>query len=490
MPKINEFTLINFIFTQNQHILAKIHCFRLNISGNFISIKHKQFKMIRSYKFILGGCLLAISFSSCKKDEEQTIPTASPDASVYSANVATQWNQLETKLIKTTPGFVPPVAARALGYSNLAAYEAVSPGIEGKRSLDEVMNYSYTLPYASHSKKYNWALVSNAAYFQSIKAFFANTSTANILVIDSLYMSLRSSLGANETEDVINRSESYGAEVADVIFNWSNGDNGYQAYNNLFPASYTAPIGSGMWEPTPPAFQSIPLLPYWGSNRPFLAANVGSACMPPAPLPYSTDPTSAFYQEGLEVYTVSQNLTQNQRDIALFWADGANTYTPPGHLMNITTQLIKEDNIKLNRAAEIYLRMGLVVNDAFIACWKAKYTHSLLRPVTYIQRNIDASWTPLVTTPPFPEYTSGHSSVSGASSEVLTYFFGTNRAFTDNTNAEFGHSSRSFSNFYQAAEEAANSRLYGGIHYRSGNEKGINCGKQIGKNIVAIYLNK
>lgn len=446
--------------------------------------------MSKPFKLLLGCILLAMTFSSCKKEEDQTPPTLSPDASTYSADVATQWNQLETKLIKTTNGFAPPVAARALGYANLAAYEAISPGIVGKRSIDEVMNYSYTLPYASSSKKYNWALVSNAAYFQSIKTLFPTTNNDNIARIDSLYLALRSSIGVNESEDVIKRSESYGAEVADAIIIWSSSDNGYQAYNNLFPTSYTAPSGLGMWEPTPPAFQSIPLLPYWGNNRPFLAANVSSACMPPAPLPYSTEATSLFYQEGMEVYTISQNLTQDQREIALFWADGSNTYTPPGHLMNIATQLIKEDHLSLSKASEIYLKMGLAVNDAFIACWKAKYVHSLMRPVTYIRKNIDASWLPLITTPPFPEYTSGHSSVSGASSEVLTSFFGSNRFFTDNTNAEYGLPSRSFNSFYQAAEEAASSRLYGGIHYSSGNEKGVTCGKQIGRNIVAIHLNK
>ena len=109
--------------------------------------------MIKPFKLLLGCILLAITFSSCKKEEDQTPPTLSPDASIYSADVATQWNQLETKLIKTTNGFAPPVAARALGYANLAAYEAISPGIVGKRSIDEVMNYSYTLPYASSSKK-------------------------------------------------------------------------------------------------------------------------------------------------------------------------------------------------------------------------------------------------------------------------------------------------------------------------------------------------
>lgn len=446
--------------------------------------------MIKPFRLLLGYSLLAITISSCKKDEDQLPATLSPDASIYSADVATQWNQLETKLIKTTNGFVPPVAARALGYVNLAAYEAISPGMEGKRSMDEVMNYSYNLPQANNSKKYNWSLVANAAYYQSIKTLFPTTNSDNIARIDSLYLALRSSIGENESEDIINLSESYGAEVADAITIWSNSDNGSQAFNNLFPTSYITPSGLGMWEPTPPAFQPIPLLPYWGNNRPFLTSSISSACMPPAPLPYSTEASSQFYQEGMEVYTVSQNLTQDQREIALFWADGSNTYTPPGHLMNIATQLIKEDNLKLDKAAEIYLRMGLAVNDAFIACWKAKYNYSLLRPVTYIQKNIDASWTPLITTPPFPEYTSGHSSVSGATSEVLTYFFGSNRNFTDYTNAEYGLPSRSFNNFYHAAEEAASSRLYGGIHYRSGNEKGISCGKQIGRNIVAIQLNE
>lgn len=446
--------------------------------------------MKTSLQWILALGMVSISLSSCKKEEEENVPTASPDASTYNADVATQWNQLETRLIKTTAGFSPPVAARALGYANLAAYEAISPGLANNRSMDAAMNYSYTLPYASASKKYNWALVSNAAYFQSIKALFPTTNSSNLQLIDSLYLALKATISATESSEVISRSESYGAEVADVIYNWSSTDNGHQAYSNLFPTSYTTPTGPGMWEPTPPAFQPIPLLPYWGNNRPFVASNMSSACLPPAPLEYSTDPASAFYQEGLEVYTVSQNLTQDQRDIALFWADGANTYTPPGHLLNIATQLIKEDQLSLGEASEVYVRMGLAVTDAFIACWKAKYTYSLMRPVTYIQKNIDAAWLPLITTPPFPEYTSGHSSVSGASSEVLTSFFGANRAFTDQTNAEFGFSARSFNSFYQAAEEAANSRLYGGIHYRNGNVKGIACGKQIGKNIVAINLNK
>jgi len=446
--------------------------------------------MNTTFKFLLACSIVSISFSSCKKDEDQDPSTVSPDASTYNGDVATQWNNLETRLIKSTSGFVPPVAARALGYANLAAYEAISPGLNGMRSMDAVMNYSYTLPYANINNKYNWALVSNAAYFQSFKALFPNTNSTNMAVIDSLYLALKTNLSTSESAEVITRSESYGAEVADVIFNWSSSDNGNQAYANLFPSNYTRPTGIESWEPTPPAFQSIPLLPYWGNNRPFLSGNVSAACLPPPPPIYSTETNSDFYSEAMEVFTTSTNLTQDQRDIALFWADGSGTYTPPGHLMNLATQLIKEDQLPLNKAAEVYLRMGLAVNDAFIACWKAKYTYNLLRPVTYIQRNIDASWLPLVTTPPFPEYTSGHSSVSGACSEILTKAFGTNRMFTDNTNSEFGYSPRSFNSFYEAAEEAAASRLYGGIHYQSANTHGINCGKQIGRNINAIQLKK
>lgn len=439
--------------------------------------------------WLFAGALISATFTSCKKEDE--VPaSASPEASIYPADVPTKWNDLELQLIRTTSGFTPPVAARALGYSNLACYEAVSPGISNRKSMDEAMNYSYTLPYAGINYKYNWSLVANAAYYQSIKSLFANTSSVNQQKMDSLYLALKASFSVNESTETIARSEAYGAEVGEVIYNWSKTDNGDAAYSNLYPSSYTPPTGAGNWVPTPPAFQPIPMLPYWGNNRPFIAANTGSACMPPAPFAFSEDSASQFYKEAKEVYETNLNLTQGQRDIALFWADGGNTYTPPGHNINIATQLLREDNAPLDKAVEVYMRMGIACTDAFIACWKAKYTHNVLRPVSYIQKYIQPGWLPLIPTPPFPEYTSGHSSVSGACSEVLTSMFGNNRSFTDHTNDGFGFSPRSFTNFYEAASEAAASRLYGGIHYRNANEKGITCGREIGKNIVRIDLSE
>lgn len=446
--------------------------------------------MIKQTKFLLLSVCCTILISSCSKEEESLPAAASPAAKVYSGEIACKWNDLELELIKSTSGFAPPVAARALGYSNLAAYEAVVAGMPDHRSMKQALNLPYTLPYAEVSLRYNWALCSNAAYYQSIKFLFANTNATNKSKIDSLYIVLKNNLGNGETAEVIARSEGYGAEVANQILDFSKTDNGHEAYTNLFPASYTVPAGPGYWEPTPPLYQSIPLLPYWGSNRTFISLSQLNNCMPPAPLTFSTDPGSDFYKEAMEVYTTVNHLTNDQKAIASFWADGANTYTPPGHLMNISTQLLKEDHADLAFAAEVYVRMGIACSDAFIACWKAKYTHNLLRPVTYIQKYVDASWSPFISTPPFPEYTSGHSSVSGAASVILTSMFGSDRSFTDRTNEWLGFPARSFSNFYEAAEEAASSRLYGGIHYSSGNKRGIQCGKQLGTYVAAIPLKK
>jgi hypothetical protein len=197
-----------------------------------------------------------------------------------------------------------------------------------------------------------------------------------------------------------------------------------------------------------------------------------------------------FYAQALEVYTTSLSLTEEEKEIALFWADGGNTYTPPGHNINLATLMLRNNKEDLGKCAEVYMRMGMALSDAFVACWKGKYMYNLLRPVSYIRQHIDPNWLPLIATPPFPEYGSGHSTASGAASEVLTAMFGNNVSFTDNTNTEFGFAPRMFSSFYEAASEAAVSRLYGGIHYRAGNEKALKCGKEIGRNIVSIDLRK
>jgi len=189
------------------------------------------------------------------------------------------------------------------------------------------------------------------------------------------------------------------------------------------------------------------------------------------------------------VYNTETHLTPEQRDIALFWADdpGA-TATPPGHWISILNQVLETQGVVLDRAAEAYAKVGIALADSFIGCWHAKYQYNLIRPVTVIRAKLDPDWLPLVNTPPFPEYPSGHSVQSAAAAEVLTDLFGDRYAFTDQTHADRGYLPRSFESFRAAAEEAAISRLYGGIHYRSAIEQGLAEGRCIGQQVNAIVF--
>jgi hypothetical protein len=201
---------------------------------------------------------------------------------------------------------------------------------------------------------------------------------------------------------------------------------------------------------------------------------------------YSEDPASAFHGEAMAVYDAWQNLTADQRVVAHFWADNPRqTGLPPGHSVRITTQLVAD--LDLAHAAEAYALVGIAVGDAFISCWYQKYVYNLVRPETYIQRLIDPSWRPLIGTPPFPEYTSGHSVQSGATNAVLVALFG-DVPILDETHAARGLAPRQFDTLTDAFEEAAISRLYGGIHFRGAIEQGLVQGRRIGELAAALPL--
>ncbi len=430
--------------------------------------------------------LFAIIFLAACQDHHTPDPVSlSPATATYSADVAMEWINLELKLVKTTAGFTPPIVARALGYTGLVLYESVVPGMSTYKSLAGQLNGLPALPQPEATKEYNWALAANTAQYTLIKSLYPTASDANKTTMDSLKQRLETSLRAGVASDVAERSNSFGMAMATAIFEYAKTDGGHEAYKNVFPADYVVPVGPGLWVST--GAQLIPLLPSWGNNRSFVAAN--ASVNPPVPYPYSTATGSDFYKDALEVYTVSKSLTTDQKDIGLFWADGGGSITPPGHHINIAAIVLKKENARLDKAAETCAKVALAVADAFVACWRAKYAHNLLRPITYIRSQIDPTWTPLLDTPPFPEYTSGHSSGSGAASQILTELFGDNYAFTDNT-WQGTFANRSFNSFFDYASEATNSRLYGGIHYRNGNENGLANGKLIGKNINALAFRK
>jgi len=211
------------------------------------------------------------------------------------------------------------------------------------------------------------------------------------------------------------------------------------------------------------------------------------------PPEYSTDINSVYYNRALEVYNVVNNITPDQRIIAEFWSDDPKTSaTPPGHSIAILNQLINDIDLNLADASEAFARLGIAISDSFISCWKVKYLTNYPRPVTVINNQIDASWKPVLVTPPFPEYTSGHSVQSGALAEVLTSFFGNDYKFTDRTHqnrTDIDGTPREYFSFYNMAEEAAASRLYGGIHFKEAIELGLEQGYQIGKNVNDIFEN-
>jgi hypothetical protein len=312
-----------------------------------------------------------------------------PAPSAFSAHVPAAWFDLTLELARTTPGFSPPVAARAFAYTAVALHDAIGPR---------------RLSGAPRATALHWPTVANAAMATIVRALFP---APNAQAIDALERHFARSSPAGR------RAAAHGRRVARHVFAWSETD-GYRRTT----APYTPPQGA-----------------------------------------------------------VGRTLTPEQTAIARFWSDDPGlTATPGGHSLRIATQAIRDLNAPLDVAAEAYANVTIAVSDAFISCWRTKFRHNLLRPVTYIQRVIDPAWMPLLTTPPFPEYTSGHSVQSMAAAEVLTDLFGRHR-FTDGT--------RSFTSFRAAAREAAISRLYGGIHYRSAIERGLEEGACVARRVRA-----
>ncbi|NIJ51943.1 vanadium-dependent haloperoxidase [Dyadobacter arcticus] len=258
---------------------------------------------------------------------------------------------------------------------------------------------------------------------------------------------------------------------------------------------YRPKKGDAYWFPTPPGYIEG-IEPHWKTIRPMMIDSSGQF-VPKPPVAFSKDTSSEFYKMTKEVYLVGKNLTEKERFIASYWdcnpfaintsghmSIGFKKISPGGHWMNITGIATTKANLDVDQGILVHALAAATLMDAFISCWDEKYRSSRVRPETVITRSIDQKWQPLLQTPPFPEYTSGHSVISTAVSETLTYLLGDNFSFRDDTEVIFDLPTRDFKSFRHAAEEAAISRLYGGIHYRDAIENGQAQGKAIGQFIV------
>ena len=412
------------------------------------------------------------------------ILTAQETADQYDSSVPNHYFDFSLKLVKETPGFTPPVVSRAFGFMGLTLYEAVVPGINNYSSTKGLIYELTDVTETDKGAVYHWPTVANNAMATIIDSLFKTMTPANKDSLNKIRDYYNSLFESEVAPQMFEDSKAFGDAIAHDIFNYSKLDGGHAGYASNFPPSYIPPAGPEYWVPFG---MQIAMQPYWGSHRPFIQADSSLTSIIAPTFTFSTDTASVFYGLANQVYTTGKNLTPEQTNIALYWADGPGTISPPGHSISMLKNILIQQNATLDEATLAYAKLGIALSDAFLICWKAKYIYNLCRPVTYIQEHIDSTWLPLIGTPPFPEYPSGHSAQSGAMSVVMSEIFGSSFAFTDITNGSNFGGPRSFDSFEEAAQEAAVSRLYGGIHFETGNMAGLAMGNIIGNNVNALF---
>ncbi len=419
---------------------------------------------------------LLLSFS-CKKEEPLVV---TPDALHLSIDKVTQ--------IMIHDIFSPPVASRIFAYPNIAAYEIMALENDDYISLQGQISELTAIPRPDTAKPIEYTVAAMVAHMEmSRKLIFSEEKLTPYR--DSLYAHWQS-----KNERVFNNSKEYGLKVAEHITQWMNKD--------MYPQTRTMPQFSvntddpSRWQPTPPAYMGA-IEPHWNKIRPFVIDSASQFKPEPPPV-FSMEEDSEFFKEVKEVYDISNSITakgDESEEIAMarFW--DCNPYvsvtrghlmfatkkiTPGAHWMGIAKIASKKTNSDFAKTLSTYTKTSIAIMDAFISCWDEKYRSNLIRPETLINTYIDENWKPVLQTPPFPEYSSGHSVVSGAASTILTGIFGDDFAFDDDTEVPFGLPIRSFTSFGQAADEAAMSRMYGGIHYRAAVERGVKQGRDLG----------
>lgn len=452
-------------------------------------MKKKIFKALSFIAILLIPGILFIS-ASCKRND---VPGTPPKK--YPADIAIAWIKMQQKLFVGTPGLLPHVTGRVCAYTGLAMYESIVPGMQGYQSIASQLNGALTLPAITEGKQYYWPASANAALAFMLKNLLPHTSPALLQSVDSLESQFFNKFRADNDVETLQRSADFGKQIASAIFEWSKTDGGHEAYKNPFSDSYVPPTGPGKWVPTGEYPFSQPVYPYWGNNRTFIP-ELAEATQPAPPLPYSEKPGSVFYNAVNEIYVMSQNLSHEDSLTAKFWAyelltpGEVHLFEDASHGVNIATQIIVLKKLSLQDAAILYCKGGIAANDAAISCVKTKFYYNLVRPITYIRTVLGHSeWRPVIHTPPFPEYTSAHATISMANAAILEETFGKNIPFTDHS-FDDSYGPRSFDSFEAYAKEAALSRLQAGIHYRFAMDEGLKQGRKVAAMVNQLKFKK
>lgn len=384
----------------------------------------------------------------------------------------------------------PPQASRVYAYASTAAYEALQPMDSTYRSMAGQLNGLEATPAPDPEQSYYFPLAGMEAFFTVADAMMY--SRDRLTPTRTWFEAQIEALGLPHA--VRERSIAYGKAVGEHVLDWANSDF-YRETRGM--SSYTVREEEpGRWMPTPPAYMDG-IEPNWKHLRPF-TLDAADQFKPEPPVPFSMEEDSAFFEELQAVMVYDGHTVDGEkREIASFW--DCNPYTlhvhghakfatkqmtPGAHWIGIAAHAARQDGRSLVEAAETYMLTALALADGFISNWDEKYRSSLIRPETVINQHLDEGWVPLLQTPPFPEYTSGHSVISRAASEVLTALYGDNFAYQDTVVVEYGLPARSFDSFLEASNEAAISRLYGGIHYPMAIDEGVRQGAQVGRHLM------
>ncbi|WP_420153001.1 vanadium-dependent haloperoxidase [Siphonobacter sp.] len=421
---------------------------------------------------LLGGLLTACQSTS----RVQTLDPKSPE-SVHSCV-----KKLTDVIVYDI--FSPPVASRIYTYTALAAYEAGRFEDPSQPSLTQHLNGFPAMPKPEAGQSYAYTLAGVKAF-----CFVAEKLTFSKDTIRQFEAQLLERFRVSVDEPTYERSVAFGEQIAKKIMERAAKDH-YKETRGMERYSIKQDI-EDKWLPTPPDYSDA-VEPYWGLISP-MGMDSASQFKPERPYPYSRNSQSPFWKEVVKVYETGNALDEEKKAIARFWDDnpfvsqhsghlmiGRKKMTPGGHWMAIAGLAARQTQANWVKSAQGYALTASALLDGFISCWDEKYRSEYLRPVTVIDKFLNPRWESYLQTPPFPEYTSGHSVISASAASVLSQLYGANFAFHDTTEKEYGHGERSFHSFMEAAEQAGISRMYGGIHYEFSCKRGTEQGKKVG----------
>lgn len=396
------------------------------------------------------------------------------------SNVITQMTDIMVHDITS-----PPLAARFFSYAILSGYEIVSQNDSKYKSMHGVLNNYPAIPKPDSIKNYNYQLAALLAMMETAKKM--QPSGTVLQTYEQHFLDSCSQLGFDE--DVIKNSKRYASFVSKQILAYAKQD-GYNKISNL--PRYTPLQTEGSWFPTPPGFMAA-VEPYFNTVRPF-TLDSAAQFKPASPTKYDKKNGSGFYRLTEAVYKEGVAANPDHQVIAAFWdcnpfavQDGGHLQygfkkiSPGAHWLGITGIACLKANKNFEETMKLYTFVSVGLMDAFVCCWDEKFRSNRIRPETAIRKLINPEWQPLLQTPPFPEYVSGHSVISATSAVILSHFFGDHFSYTDSVEVSYGLPAKKFDSFMQAAQEAGVSRFYGGIHYMDAVTNGLNQGLKVGE---------